>query len=1280
MIPLAGLHAHNEYSLLDGAGTAAQHARAALDAGYLALAETNHGTLAGTLHHMRACREAGIMPIVGVEAYYRPNRKVQGQKEWLREYSHLTLLAKDLRGWYSLMRIVSESHSTGFYGKACVDDELLDLHHEGLICLTGCVGGRLAKSIIAEDHRQAEAWIRQLRRIFRDDLYVEIMPHDYAPMALANVEAVSMAQRHSIPIVTTIDSHYPTVEWAPTQDVLLMIATNQTLKKREKKRQEGEDVYEFTMKTFYHMTSDEIWAMFMSYHPTLAPAIVEESMRNTMFVAAQTTPFLVDRSEKMPTVSFPGEESNEAYLRRLAFEGLARRGYAGDKVYGDQVEFELNTFIKLNSVDQMLMAWDVVDWAKSDRPIPKRKSNGTLVYTGKKKPIMVGPGRGSAAGSTVGWAIGITNVNPIKHRLMFERFLNPDRVGKPDIDIDFGPERVDEVEKYVKARYGPDRVVDIIAHSTFGPRAALSDVGRVLCVPYDHVKGATKTIDDNERSPLELLRQTNPAVERFAADHPYAFEQSKMIQGMVARKSEHAGGLLILDRPVGQSIPVERTGGQKGKLLSAFGERSGKGNALISDYGYNKLDVLRVAELHKQQRAVDLYEQRTGERVLLDDLAVHDDPYAVEPEVMRIFHDGLLVGVFQFSATAARLTRKVKPDNLFDLASINALIRPGPRGAGMDADYVERKHGRQERSIWHPLLEPYLNHTQNLMVFQEQLVEVVHRLGGLTKAQSDIFRKIASKLYRDPEYARATMGEWYVPIREGFMRNGVPSDIFGNSGVDDGEPTGIWKQFLSFSDYSFNLCLTGDTIVERRVEMSKDDDKVTINDLFGAQESNSLERVQLLQMSDDFYIHPAKMKRVLFNGLQETFKIVLRDGKEITATANHRFLTLTGYVRVKDLYDREDYLVVREGCSVRHSLIESITPFGIQPVFDIEMDSDEHNFVANGIISHNSHAEGYSLLAYRDAWLKVHMPREFYAAFLSVGLSQITGKKILQKAEAVREARHRGYKIMPPDVNDSGRDYTVVEDGIRLGLLSIKNVGPATAAALEEHRPFESYEDLERRCPRGAVNVQARASLIMSGACDRWGKRDRFTEEHIDELERGLLGMSLTSATSIAAYSDAIEGRFWTEDEFDAEEEGAMVCVVGEVVAVKEHKDKKGNTMAFIDLVYGPNNWSCTLFAGLYATYRDLIESKRPLLVTGTKSTHKGRASVRVEGLPENEEGVFTPPVMDLGDFAGMIMQDATAEHSSSIYPEDWAETKVEADTRFDGDGDRKVLGKSSAG
>ncbi len=976
----------------------------------------------------------------------------------------------------------------------------MERHKEGIICLTGCLGGNLAQRIVAEDDRGAESALRGLIRIYGvDRVIVELMPHDINEQRIVNVEKVRLAEKYGLMCVTTVDAHYPRQEWAGTQDVLLMIATNQTVAKREAKREAGEDVYKFDVQTLYHLTAAEIFELYIRHHPDLSYDIVSQSISNTLQVAAMCRPFLVDKTEKMPVVSFPGEPDNVAFLRRLTYEGLERRSYKDDPVYRERVDFEMDTFVKLKAVEQMLMAWDVVDWAKSDRPIPTRdKKTGDLIFEGKKKPIMVGPSRGSAGGSCVSWATGISNINPIKYRLLFERFLNPNRKGKPDIDLDFPPERVDEVEAYVKVIHGADRVVDIVAHSTFGPRAALSDVGRVLGVPYAHVKAATKTIDDNEQGRLEDIRLLNPAVDKLASQYLEMWPHACRVQRGVARKSEHAGGLLILPGPAEEYIPVERKGGQKGKLLSAFGERSGKGNAIISDYGFNKLDVLRVAELTKQQLAVDLYEDRTGEKISLDDLSAHDDPYAAEPEVMQGFKDGLLIGVFQFSATAMKLTRQIKPDNIFDLAAINALIRPGPRGVGLDQSYSRRKNGQEDVVCWHPVLDPVFDYSYSLMVFQEQLVEAVHHLGGLSRAQADIFRKIASKLYRDPEYARAVMGEWEIPIKRGMSEKGLTVAEIEN----------IWTNLLSFSDYSFNL----------------------------------------------------------------------------------------------------------------------------------------------------SHAAGYSLLAYRDMWLKMHIPREFYAALMSKGLSKVTKKRISQKAEAVREARHRGLKIMPPDVNVSGRDYTVVEDGIRLGLEAIKHIGPAASAAIEKYRPFSSYEDMEARVPPRHLNVTSRAALVMSGACDRWAKRDRFTEDRIDEMERDLLGMSLTSVHSIAAFADVIEGRFWTEDEFDAAEEGQRVTVVGEVVAVKDHVDKNGNIMCFVDLAYGPNRWSLTVFASLYEDYGELLHSKRPILATGSKSTHKGRSSIKVESLPHVDEGEFVAPIMDLEMFVEMVggvADDAETDAMDSVFPED---------------------------
>jgi DNA polymerase III alpha subunit len=386
-----------------------------------------------------------------------------------------------------------------------------------------------------------------------------------------------------------------------------------------------------------------------------------------------------------------------------------------------------------------------------------------------------------------------------------------------------------------------------------------------------------------------------------------------------------------------------------------------------------------------------------------------------------------------------------------------------------------------------------------VLAFQEQLIEVVHHLGGLSRADADIFRKIASKLYRDPVYARETMELWEVPIKQGFIRNGLTKE----------ESDHVWSNLLSFADYSFNL----------------------------------------------------------------------------------------------------------------------------------------------------AHSDGYSILAYRDMWLKTYYASELYAAFLSKGLSAIKKKRIVQKQESAREARMNGLKIMPPDIHESGRDYTVVEGGIRLGLESIKNIGPAACAVIEEQRPFNSYVDLEARCAARALNRTGKASLVMAGAFDRWGMRDQFTEEKIDELERDLLGMSLTSTYSIAQYAHIIDGRFWTEDEVESATDETPVAVAGEVVGIKEHLDKKGNNMAFIDLAYGPNHYSCTIFSYLYAEFKDLLASRRPLMITGEKNTYNGRVSIKVKSLPPDDQGEVTDCIMDFQQYVEMIGDQEELLATDSIFPEDQQES-----------------------
>lgn len=1036
--------------------------------GQPALAKTNHGTLAGVLHHMNACRENEVLPIVGCEVYYRHNRKVQGQKEHRYQYFHMTLLVKNAVGWKNLMQMTSEANISGYYEKPCVDRELLWKHREGLIAGLGCLRSVFCKYIEEGDSQGARAWMRDMKDAFGDDLFAELMPSSIPEQVERNLGIHSLSHDESVMEVITVDAHAPEADWVTTQDVRLMIGTNQTLKKREAKRKEGQEVFEFRDDTYYLQSREEIMENMAMHHPGISKAKVAEMCDNTLLVAAKVQPFLIGRHNKMPKVE--RDRPDIDILRDLVYEGLEKHGTDKKPVYIERAEEELGHIRDGGLAPYMMMVHDVVEWALSDRGLPDE--NG-YEKPGEKEPMDVGPGRGSAAGSLVSDSIGITNMDPISYRLQFERFWNPDRKGMPDIDVDFSPEDIELIEEYTKRKFGREHVVDVIAHITFGPRAAIRKVGTALCVPHSDIEKACKSIDEDDRSPLEEIRKVNPAVNHIAETYNdekshYAWTHMTRIQGSIQGKSEHAAALLVTppDEPIIDCIPLERIGGQKGKLITAWGERAGKGNQILSDHNFIKFDWLRVAELTKQTYACKLIYEETGERVVMRDLPVHRDPYAVDADVMRGFHEGLLVGIFQFSATAARLTKKVKPDNVFDLAAINALIRPGPsRNA---PSFMARKHGREPITYWHSSVEPYLDYTFGLMVFQEQLIEVVHHLGGLSKAEADNFRKIASKLYRDPEFARATMHEWKDPILAGFAANGI---------VDEPAEE-IWSNFLSFSDYSFNL----------------------------------------------------------------------------------------------------------------------------------------------------AHAAGYAVLAYRDMWLKVNYPRMFYAAFMSKGLSQIKEKRVAQKESAVREARSlpewltpRPLSILPPDINESGVDYTVTPGGIRLGLESIKDVGKVASKEIVSKRPFTSYQQFEEAVVKQKCNRTVKAALICAGAFDRWGMRNDYTEEKIDELERELLGVSITSHYSLTAYADILENRIWSEEEFEMAADGTRVVVAGEVIGIKEHIDKNGKVMCFVDLSYKTNDWSCTFFASIYQTFKSLIHSKRPIFVIGDKSTYEGRSSITVDDAQDVE-------------------------------------------------------------
>jgi DNA polymerase III subunit alpha len=751
------LHAHSTWSLLDGVGSAEAGAQRAADLGHPFKVMTEHAVLSGVVHHMDACREVGIQALVGLEAYYRRQRVSNVQIEAMRrngedverffEYFHMVLIAKDVRGWRSLKLLSSQSFRDGFYRKPTIDDELLDRWHEGLIASTSCVSGYIPRAILRGDDAAVREHAADLDRWFGDDWYLEIQPHNFEDLQIVNREVVSLAQSLGRPVVATRDAHAPDDTWVETQHVSVMMRLKGSMVREARKEHEADEKYDLRIAdTAYIASEDQTREDFRRHHPGLDARVVDEAISNTGWVASRCVPWLMDRTPKMPRYHDTVEESYND-LRRQVYAGLEQRGHADDQRYVDRVEMELAVYRDRQVCDFFLIVGDLVRWMKSPDGLPAIGYDPHPAPS--KRSQKVGLGRGSAGGCCVAYALGITLINPINYELRFERFLNPHREGLPDIDLDFTPDGADLAKEYLKRRYGPDKVYDLISHGTMAARGALSRVAMVYEIPHAQRVALTKKIPEDESNvKLETLREHIPELDRFAEDHPRVFEHAVRMQGSIGAQSEHAAGVVISGQPLDELMPVMKKSAKDDYLVTAFGETADK--PTISKLGFLKLDLLVVVELAKQAYAEELVRRVHGVELDLDRLPTLEDPHAVDLAVLDIFARGAIRGIFQWDGKSnmASLTKRLQPAHVHHLAGANAVVRPG---VSVHAEsYVARRHG-EHFDYWDAAVEPALRETYGLPIFQEQIMAVFELLGGFSAAEADDVRRIMSKDYRSKE-------------------------------------------------------------------------------------------------------------------------------------------------------------------------------------------------------------------------------------------------------------------------------------------------------------------------------------------------------------------------------------------------------------------------------------------------------------------------------------------------------------------------------------------------
>ena len=691
------LHVHSEYSLLDGANRIKDLPKRAKELGMNAIAITDHGVMYGVVDFYKECKKNGIKPIIGCEVYVAPRSRFDKEPNIDNNYSHLILLAKNNVGYKNLIKIVSIGFIDGFYYKPRVDLETLEKYSEGIICLSACLAGSINKAILNGNIEKAKEIAKWHNNVFKDGYYLELQYNGLREQAIVNQKLIQISKELNIPLVATNDAHYLKKEDAYNHEVLLCIQTG--------KRMNEEDRMRFETDEFYIKSPEEMYNHFTN---------VPEAIRNTVKIAEECNVEFEFGVTKLPNYEVPEEYGTHAdYFKKLCYEGLVKRyGENPSDEVRKRLEYEISVIEKMGYVDYYLIVWDFINYAKS-------------------QGIAVGPGRGSGAGSIAAYVIGITDIDPIKYNLLFERFLNPERISMPDFDIDFCYERRQEVIDYVARKYGEDHVAQIITFGTMSARMVIRDVGRALDVPYAEVDKLAKMI------PFELHITINKALEQnreLKQIYDTNEEVKKLIdisialEGLPRQASTHACGVVITKDPVDTYVPLYvRDGAISTQFIMTTLEELG---LLKMDFlGLRTLTVIEDAKkLVKENRNVD----------------VEFDPEMNDPKVYKLWCDGKTSGIFQFeSAGMTNFMKELKPDSLEDIIAGVSLYRPGP----MDQipRYIANKKDPEHAVYTHPSLEPILKVTYGCMVYQEQVMQIVRDLAGYSLGRADLVRRAMGK-------------------------------------------------------------------------------------------------------------------------------------------------------------------------------------------------------------------------------------------------------------------------------------------------------------------------------------------------------------------------------------------------------------------------------------------------------------------------------------------------------------------------------------------------------
>jgi len=875
-----GLHTHSDYSLLDGASQLPELIDRAVELGMTAIALTDHGVMYGAVQLIKQCR-GRIKPIIGNEMYVI-NGDIETPPAKTKKY-HQIVLAKNTQGYKNLVKLTTISHLKGMVGKGifarpCINKELLAKYHDGLMVTSGCLAGEIPRLLNEGKLKEAIAVAKWYKNLFHDDYYLEIQDHGSPEDRIVNLGIVKIAKELDIKIIATNDSHFTACTDVEAHDALLCINTQKLITEEKRMRYSG---------TEYVKSAEEMRLLFRDHLPA---EIIEEAIANTVAVADKVKAYEGILGEpRIPDYPIPPEHTPDTYMEQITWEGLlerlkCRKRNEIPEVYRQRLEYELKMLEQMGFSTYFLVVWDYVKYAR-DNNIP------------------VGPGRGSAAGSLVAYALRITNIDPVHHGLLFERFLNPERKSMPDIDTDFCIDRRDDMIKYVTERYGEERVSQIITFNRMTSKAVLKDVARVLGVPYGESDKMAKLIPVSRGKPAKLkvmISEKTPAPEfRDAyltkiidvADEATGemrqvsvrqwIDMAMTIEGTNKTFGVHAAGVIISKDPLDEIVPLQRN--NDGSVISQYFMED------IDSVGLLKMDFLGLRNLTIIKNAIQLIETTREYKVDPDDFPINERK-AMElshkghnklpndvAKTYQLIESGDLEGVFQLESSGmVDVVKRLKPSCIEDLSSILALYRPGPLDAGLIPKFIDRKHGREAIDYDHPSLQPILEETYGVLVYQEQIMKMAQDLAGYSLGEADLLRRAMGKK------KASEMEKQKENFIDGATKRGIPAKIAEH----------LFAQMVNFAEY----CLSYDTEI-----MTVEYGPLPIGKIVEEKIACS---VYSIDHNGLIYTQPVAQWHE--RGKQAVFAYQLDNGGVIHATQDHKFMTESGeMLSIQEIFERD---------------------------------------------------------------------------------------------------------------------------------------------------------------------------------------------------------------------------------------------------------------------------------------------------------------------------------------------------------------------------------------